>query len=97
MNPYQQSIDEVLTAFETGRGGLSEEQARARLKRYGRNELRAEKPVAAWRKFLAQFQDVLVILLLIAVAISLGLWMYERSSALPYEAIAYSQSCCSMP
>ena len=88
MNPYQQSVDEVLTAFETGRRGLSEEQARARLKRYGRNELRAEKPVAAWRKFLKQFQDVLVILLLIAVAISLGLWMYERDSALPYEAMA---------
>ena len=42
----------------------------------------------AWRKFLAQFQDVLVILLLVATAISAGLWLYERESALPYEAIA---------
>ena len=41
-----------------------------------------------WRKFLAQFQDVLVILLLVATAISAGLWVYERESALPYEAIA---------
>jgi hypothetical protein len=32
-----------------------------RLERYGKNELTAEKPVPAWRKFLAQFQDVLVI------------------------------------
>lgn len=32
--------------------------------------------------------DVLVILLLIATAISAGLWLYERESALPYEAIA---------
>ena len=39
-------------------------------------------------KFLAQFQDVLVILLLVATVISLGLWLYERESALPYEAIA---------
>ena len=42
----------------------------------------------AWRKFLAQFQDVLVILLLIATLISAGLWLYERDSALPYEAMA---------
>ena len=42
----------------------------------------------SWRKFLAQFQDVLVILLLVATAISAGLWLYERESALPYEAMA---------
>jgi Ca2+-transporting ATPase len=31
---------------------------------------------------------VLVVLLLVATAISAGLWLYERSAALPYEAIA---------
>ena len=63
-------------------------EARARLDRYGRNELAAEKPVPGWRKFLAQFKDMLVVLLLVATAISTGLWLYERDSALPYEAIA---------
>jgi Ca2+-transporting ATPase len=78
-----------LSALATdARLGLSEAEARARLQRHGRNELAAEKPVPAWRKFLAQFQDVLVILLLIATLISGGLWLYERESALPYEAIA---------
>jgi Ca2+-transporting ATPase len=70
------------------RRGLSKGEAHARLARYGRNELTAEKSVPAWKKFLAQFQDVLVILLLIATAISMGLWLYERESALPYEALA---------
>jgi Ca2+-transporting ATPase len=88
MDAYQKTVDEVLTAFETEPRGLSEDQVRARFKRYGPNELTAEKPVPAWRKFLAQFQDVLVILLLVATAISLGLWFYERESLLPYEAIA---------
>jgi Ca2+-transporting ATPase len=37
---------------------------------------------------LAQFRDTLVILLVIATAISVGLWAYERDSALPYEGIA---------
>src|SRR5918999_5259418 len=86
---YRQPVDEALAALGTDAElGLSEAEARARLQRYGRDELTAEKPVPAWRKFLAQFQDVLVILLLVATLISAGLWLYERDSALPYEAIA---------
>ena len=74
---YHQRVDEVLTALGTdAQQGLSQGEARARLERYGKNELTAEKPVPAWRKFLAQFQDALVILLLIATVISAGLWLY---------------------
>ena len=86
---YQQPVDEVLAALGAdGRRGLSQGESRARLESYGRNELTAEKPVPGWKKFLAQFQDVLVILLLIATLISAILWLYERESALPYEAMA---------
>ena len=86
---YQQSVVEVLAALcVQAQTGLTQAEAQARLQKYGRNELTAEKPVPAWRKFLAQFQDVLVVLLLIATAISAVLWLYERESALPYEAMA---------
>ncbi|HEX9146885.1 MAG TPA: HAD-IC family P-type ATPase, partial [Candidatus Binatia bacterium] len=86
---HRQPVAEVLAALGAEAGlGLSAAEARTRLQRCGRNELAAEKPVPAWRKFLAQFQDVLVTLLLIATLISFGLWIYERESALPYEAIA---------
>ena len=86
---YRQSLDEVLAAHTTDSGlGLSQAEAQARREKFGRNELTAEKPVPVWRKFLEQFQDVLVILLLIATLISAVLWLYERDSALPYEAIA---------
>src|SRR5262249_27282247 len=86
---YQQSVEKVLAALDTdAQRGLSEGEARARLERYGPNELTTDAPVPRWRKFLAQFQDVLVVLLLIATSISAGLWLYERESALPYEAIA---------
>jgi Ca2+-transporting ATPase len=82
---YRQRVDEVWAALGTdSQRGLSDAEARARLKRYGRNELTAEEPVPAWRKFLAQFQNVLVILLLIATLISAAIWLYERESALPY-------------
>ncbi|MGH9627181.1 MAG: cation-translocating P-type ATPase, partial [Bryobacteraceae bacterium] len=87
--PYQQSIDEVLASLSTDAdSGLSTEEVQERLGRYGRNELATEKPVSAWRKFLGQFDDVLVILLLIATVISAAVWLYERESALPYESIA---------
>ena len=43
MEPYRQTPDEVLNAFDTSaRSGLRREQAQERLKRYGRNELAAE-------------------------------------------------------
>ncbi|HEX3159717.1 MAG TPA: cation-translocating P-type ATPase [Gemmatimonadaceae bacterium] len=87
--PYRQTIEQVASLLDTDvRGGLSEDEARRRLAQHGRNELAAEKPVPPWRRFLAQFQDVLVILLLVATAISVGLWVVERETALPYEAIA---------
>jgi len=86
---YRRRGEDVLAELGTdARGGLRDADAHSRLARYGRNELAAEPPVPAWRRFAAQFQDVLVILLLIATAISAGLWIYEREAALPYEALA---------
>jgi Ca2+-transporting ATPase len=86
---YRQPVDDVIAALGTDRQrGLSQGEAESRLRQHGRNELTPERPPPAWRRFLAQFQDVLVILLLVATAISVGLWAYERDAALPYEAIA---------
>src|SRR6476661_1962246 len=86
---YRESLDDLAAALRTDtRQGLTEADAQLRLERHGRNELAAEKPVRPWRRFVAQFQDVLVILLLIATAISAGLWLIERDAPLPYESIA---------
>ena len=71
---YRRSVDEVLAGLDVdARSGLSDVEAHARLARHGPNELSAVKPVPAWRKFLAQFHDVLVLLLLVATAISAAL------------------------
>ena len=87
--PYRQSADAVAASLGTDpHRGLSQTEAQKRLQLYGRNELTAEKPIPGWRKFLAQFTDVLVILLLVATAISVVLWLIERETALPYEAMA---------
>jgi Ca2+-transporting ATPase len=86
---YRQSVDDVLATLGTdATHGLTENDARARLEHYGLNELTTEPAVPLWRKFLGQFHDVLVVLLLLAAAISAGMWLYEGESALPYEAMA---------
>lgn len=86
---YRLPIEAVLAAFRTdAREGLTSEEARRRLARDGPNRLVAAKPVPLWRRFLTQFKNVLVLLLLAATAISIILWLFERSAPLPYEAIA---------
>ena len=74
--------------------GLDEAEAARRLEAFGPNELAGAPPVPAWRKFLQQFKDPLVYLLLVATAISLVAWMVERShpaagggEPLPFDAI----------
>jgi Ca2+-transporting ATPase len=87
--PFRLTIAQVIASWQTDpHNGLTNVEARARLQRDGRNELPLEAPVPAWKKFLAQFKDVLVLLLLIATVISTALWLLERESSLPYEAIA---------
>jgi len=82
-------VEEVLAALDSdARQGLTAGEAGARLARVGPNELPAEPPIPAWRRVLAQFRDVLVILLLVATAVSAVLWAIERDAPLPYEAIA---------
>ena len=87
-NAYQQSVQAVIAALNSDMGrGLTTADAQQRLAQSGPNQLEAEAATPAWRKFLAQFQDVLVILLLIAAAISVGVWFYERADPLPYEGL----------
>jgi Ca2+-transporting ATPase len=89
IEPHRLTADEALKEMgSTKSSGLDDADVERRRARYGRNELQAETPKPAWMKFFDQFTDILVVLLIIAAAISAGLWFYERHSSLPYEAIA---------
>src|SRR4051812_7614258 len=87
-HPYSLPAPDVLAELRSDpKVGLSAKEAAARLQREGPNELQSAAAVPAWRRFVAQFKDVLVILLLVATVISAALWVHERDAALPYEAI----------
>ncbi|MGH8951252.1 MAG: cation-translocating P-type ATPase [Acidimicrobiia bacterium] len=67
--------------------GLGAHEAIARLDRYGPNQLDATPPVPSWRKFLSQFADPLIYLLLVAIVVSLIAWGLEGQEEVPFEAI----------
>lgn len=50
--------------------GLTSTESQARLQIHGRNELDAVATIPAWRKFIAQFQDLLILILLGAALVS---------------------------
>lgn len=67
--------------------GLTSADAAQRLDTYGRNELRATTTEPTWLVFLRQFQDPLVYLLFIAMAISCGAWFIEGSHGVPIDTV----------
>ncbi|MFV9504666.1 MAG: cation-translocating P-type ATPase [Oscillochloridaceae bacterium umkhey_bin13] len=85
---YQRPSEAVLIEFESDAiNGLATEDVRRRLAEHGPNMLQAEPPTPAWRRFVAQFQNVLIGLLLVAAMTSLALWAYEGAESVPYEAL----------
>lgn len=82
--PSLTSADDVAKALNVDPShGLSEEEAKRRLAKFGPNELASAPPVPKWKKFLAQFQDPLVYLLIAATIISVIAWFIEKANAQP--------------
>ena len=46
----KQSIEELIKKWDTSRDGLTKEEAKKRLQRDGRNELKAVKPPTLWQR-----------------------------------------------
>ena len=83
-DPSLTSADDVAKALNVDPSqGLSEEEAKRRLAKFGPNELATAPPVPKWKKFLAQFQDPLVYLLIAATIISVIAWFIEKANAQP--------------
>lgn len=67
---YTQTPEQLLSQLETTEQGLSSTEAAARLEKYGPNKLKdAEKPTMVQR-FLAQLKDPMLVILMVAAAVS---------------------------
>ena len=68
---YRQNVNEIAKEYGSDlEKGLKEEQVKELALKYGPNELSKKKKVPLIVKFLEQFTDVLIIILLVAAAIS---------------------------
>lgn len=68
---YNLSQNEVLERYSTFRTGLSPEEARNRLERYGENKLAEGRKKTALEVFVDQFKDLIVWILIAAAVISI--------------------------
>lgn len=86
--PWCKNSEEILGAlFSDQEFGLTTEESLVRIKRFGRNELKGEAAIPKWRKFLGQFNDPLIYLLLAAVVVSFVAWILEGREGTPFEVI----------
>ena len=75
---YSCPQDEVVKDLATdAQKGLSEQEAQARRARYGENKLAEQKKKSMFVRFLEQFKDVMIIILLIAACVSFGVICYQ--------------------
>ena len=63
-------VDAVMSRLSSAPQGLVAAEVEHRFERYGPNELQAAEHVSAWAILLEQFKNVLIVILLIATAIS---------------------------
>ena len=78
MKYYCEDASAVLKDVDSSESGLSSDEARIRLERDGRNELAAEKKDSLLKRFFAQMADPMIIILIVAAAISAVTGIYEE-------------------
>lgn len=76
------TTDQTLKVLKTKKEGLSEQEAKKRLKEVGPNELKEHKRITKLRIFINQFKSPLIFILVIAGTITLFLQDYIDSSVI---------------
>ena len=67
---HQLDLQRVAAKLETSAEGLSSAEVRARLARYGPNELIEKEPKSLWVMFLNQFKDFMILVLIAAAVVA---------------------------
>ncbi len=80
MSYHNDSISDVLKNLNVDQSyGLSSDEARARLDKYGENKLREKKKKTNLQRFLDQFKDVMILILIAAAIISFAVVCIEKN------------------
>ncbi len=70
---YKETSEQTMKYFNTSIEGLSQSEAKKRLKENGFNELREKEKVPTWKLFIDSFKDPLIIILLVAALVQVFL------------------------
>ena len=68
---YLQSVEEVFKEVQSSPAGLSSQEAASRLEKYGANTLQEGKKKSLLEKFVDQFKDFMILVLLVAAVVSM--------------------------
>ncbi len=80
MQFYDKAITDVLSTLGADKNvGLSQEKAAELTQKYGQNKLREKKKKTMFARFIDQFKDVMILILLAAAVISAGLVIFDLS------------------
>jgi Ca2+-transporting ATPase len=82
INWHQQSIEEAWQQTQSGPGGLSVQEAAARLVKYGPNELQEKSARGAWKILWEQFTATMVLILIVAGGVSALLGKWQEAAAI---------------
>ena len=68
---YLQSVEDVFKEVQSSPSGLSSQEAASRLEKYGTNTLQEGKKKSLLEKFVDQFKDFMILVLLVAAVVSM--------------------------
>ena len=68
---YLQSVEDVFKELQSSPSGLSSQEAASRLEKYGANTLQEGKKKSLLEKFVDQFKDFMILVLLVAAVVSM--------------------------
>ena len=80
MNYYNLNVDDVLKKLSTSKKGLTSEQIEERLKNDGYNRLNDNRKQSKLSKFLGEFKDLMIIILIISSIISFVISLINNES-----------------
>ena len=80
MRHYLKTVEETLSEFKTSAEGLTAAEAAERLQRDGRNKLAEPPKDSLFKKLMMQFADPMIIILIVAAAISGVTAFYAKES-----------------
>lgn len=79
MKAHVDSLESIISHFQTDKNlGLTDAQVQEKVNEFGLNKLKEKKKKSAFQKFLEQFKDAMIIILLLAAVVSFTLAVIEK-------------------